>query len=199
MFHAGLLTAVNRAMRARSPRKAWAPFLEVPIPELTQLPVDVDLVESTDEEYASVRLDLERCYRLLTAAKWITDMSASKMLHLKRPRLVAISDSYVRKVLAISEPDPARHPWRVEYCTARALHVSDAVRAVGLHNADLLKCLQLAMSDTADQIATMCQAPMLLSIARIIDILVWVDAAIAAGHQTWKPLADAAGWSSVRC
>jgi hypothetical protein len=196
-FHADLLTATNRAMRARSPRKAWAPFLETPISELAQLPVDADLVDSTDDEYASARLGLERCYRALTAAKWITDMSASKMLYLKRPRLVAISDSYVREVLAIPEPDPVRHPWRVEYCTTRALRVSDAVRAVGLHNVEQLGHLQSTMADTVDKIGSMYQTPMSLSRARIIDILVWVDAAIAAGHQTWKPRADKEGWHSV--
>jgi len=196
-FHADLLTATNRAMRARSPRKAWAPFLETPISELAQLPVDADLVESTDDEYASSRVALERCYRVLTAAKWITDMSASKMLYLKRPRLVAISDSYVREALAIPEPDPARHPWRVEYCTTRALRVSDAVRAVGLHNVEQLGHLQSTMADTVEKIGSMHQTRMSLSKARIIDILLWVDAAIAAGHQTWKPCADAAGWDSV--
>jgi hypothetical protein len=196
-FHADLLRATNRAMRARSPWKAWAPFLETPIPELAQLSVDTDLVACTDDEYASARVALERCYRLLTAAKWITDMSASKMLYLKRPQLVAISDSYVREALAVPEPDPARHPWRVEYCTTRALRVSDAVRAVGLHNAELLGRLQSAMADTVGRIGTTYQTPMSLSKARIIDILVWVDAAIAAGHQTWNPRADEGGWESV--
>jgi hypothetical protein len=196
-FHADLLRATNRAMRARSPRKAWAPFLETPISELAQLPVDADLVDSSDEEYARVRLGLERCYQLLIAASGITDMAATKMLHLKRPRLVAISDSYVREALEVPRPDVSLPPGKVPYHTARALLVSDAVRAVGLRNAGLLEQLQSAMSDTVQRIGTRCQTPMSLSKARIIDILVWVDAAIAAGHQTWKPVADAAGWNSV--
>jgi hypothetical protein len=196
-FHPDLLTATNRAMRARSPRKAWTPFMQGPIKELARIPVDADLVESSDDEYATARIDLERCYRVLTAAKWITDMSASKMLYLKRPRLVAISDSYVREMLAIAEPDPARYPWRVEYCTTRALRVSDAMRAVGLHNVEFLEHLQSAMSDTVERIGAGCQTPMSLSKARIIDILLWVDAAIASGHQTWRPLADSAGWNSI--
>lgn len=192
-----LLNATNRAMRARASRKAWAAFLDRYLAELAQVPVDVDLVESDDDEYLSARGAIERCYRLLTAATWITDMSASKMLYLKRPRLIAISDSYVRDVLAIPEPDPRRHPWRVEYCTQRALRVSDAVRGAGRHNVELLDHLQKAMAQTVEGISARYRTQMFLSKARVIDILLWVDAAIAAGHKTWKPVADAAGWDSV--
>ncbi|MCJ7750237.1 MAG: DUF6308 family protein [Armatimonadetes bacterium] len=196
-LQAELLDATNRAMFARSSRAAWSEFLGRTLSELEATPVDVDLVDSGDDEYATARAALEACYRRLTAVKRITDMAASKMLHLKRPLLVAISDSYVREVLAIPEPDSAQHPWRVEYCTVRALCVSDAVRAVGLHNVDLLEHLQSAMAETVDRIAADLRTPMSLSKARIIDILVWVDAAIASGHKTWKPVADAVGWDSV--
>jgi hypothetical protein len=196
-LQAGLLTATNRAMRARAPRKAWAAFLDRPLPELTQLPVNADLVEAGDADYASLRAHLGQCYRVLTATKWITDMSATKMLYLKRPRLVAISDSYVRDVLAVPKPDPKQHPWRVEYCTTRALWVSDAVRAVGRHNRELLDHLLASLAETVGRIAARCETPMSLSKARAIDILLWVDAAIALGHKTWKPVADAAGWHSI--
>jgi len=196
-IQAELLTATNRAMRARSPRKAWEPLLDRTLPALAQLPLDGDLIASTDDEYTVLRAGLERCYRSLTAVKWITDMAASKMLYLKRPRLVAISDSYVRDVLAVPEPDSRRHPWRLEYCTERALRVSDAVRAVGRHNAGLLGHLQEAMADTVQSISDHHRTRMSLSKARIVDILLWVDAAIAEGHKLWRPAAEEAGWGSV--
>ncbi len=196
-FHPDLLTATNRAMRARASRKAWADFFGRSLPELARVPLDVDLIEASDDAYASARTALEGCYRLLTGHTWITDMSASKMLYLKRPRLVAISDSYIRQILSVTEPDPRQHPWRVEYCTTRALRVSDAVRYVGLRNRELLDHLQACMAGAVGEIAARCAVPMSLSKARILDILLWVDAAIAAGHRMWKPEADAAGWRSV--
>jgi len=194
---AELLKATNRAMKARARCEPWAQFFRGGLPELAEVSVHADLVDSDDAGYATARAGLGKCYRKLTAAKWITDMAATKMLHLKRPRLVAISDSYVREILAIREPEARVYPWRVDYCTERALRVSDAARAVGRRNAELLDGMQMAMAPTVERISAKCQTPMSLSRARIIDILLWVDAAIGSGHKTWSPVAAAAGWYSV--
>ena len=71
---------------------------------------------------------------------------------------------------------------------ASALRVSDAVRKAGRHNVEVLDHLQKAMVQTVDGISARYRTPMLLSKARTIDILLWVDAAIAAGHRTRKPV-----------
>ncbi|MCW3096563.1 MAG: hypothetical protein JWL77_2181 [Chthonomonadaceae bacterium] len=181
-FQSELLRATNAAMRARSSRKAWEPWLDKTLPVLSAIPTDVDLIESTDLEYAQARNPLADYYRALTDTPWITDMAASKMLFLKRPRLTAISDSYVREALGIKEPDTKQHPWKSAFCTERALRVSDAVRNVGLANIERLEELQQELE------------PIVVSKVRLIDILVWVDMAIRAGHPTWTQAAISHDW-----
>jgi hypothetical protein len=172
-FQPALLGAMNRAMKARSSRKAWEPFLNRYIPELAAIPTDFDLIEGSDADYVKAR-DLLRFYYLaMTNVTWITDMAASKMLYLKRPRLAAISDSYVREALCIHEPDTTTFPWRSAYCAERALRVSNTVRAIGISNMELLNRLQREM------------LPTFISKARLVDILVWADMAKRADHSTW--------------
>jgi hypothetical protein len=188
-FQGELLQAMNAAMRARSSRKAWEPWLDKDLSVLAAIPVNVDLIESTDAEYAQARTLLHSYYLALAHTPWITDMAASKMMFLKRPRLTAISDSYVRDALGITEPHTTQHPWKSPFCAERALRVSDAVRTVGLANLELLEELQ---QEIALQIA-----PLRLSKVRIIDILVWVDMAIRAGHPTWAQAAISHGWKGA--
>ena len=183
-FQKQLLSATNKAMMARTPRKAWALFLDKPLSVLADIPVDVDLVESSDGDYALARERLHACYLTLTEVNYITDMAASKMLYLKRPRLVAISDSYVREALAIRNPDTNRYPGRT-FFTARALIVSDSVRAIGKGNLETLNYLQKEVSTLK------------VSKARIIDILIWVDMAIVSGHPNWSRAAKEKGWFSI--
>ncbi|HLJ53654.1 MAG TPA: DUF6308 family protein, partial [Chthonomonadaceae bacterium] len=124
-------------------------------------------------------------YCQMAGVPWITDMAASKMLHLKRPLLVAISDSYVRDALGNVEPDPRRFPWKAPYCAERALLVTDAVRHVGLRNRDLIDSLHI---ETAEHC---------ISRVRLIDILIWVDGALRNGHHKWIDVATKGEWSSV--
>jgi hypothetical protein len=143
----------------------------------------VDLVESSDEEYQNVRDKLYNCYIALTNVAYITDMAASKMLYLKRPRLVAISDSYVREGLEIRDPNTKIHPWKSEFCAARALAVSDKIRETGKHNINCLENLQKMLS------------PVEISKARIVDILIWTSVAIKNGHTNWSRWAKESEWS----
>lgn len=111
-------------------------------------------------------------------------MAASKMLFLKRPRLTAISDSYVRAAFCIPDPKTQEYPWKAQYCAERALRVSDMARSIGLANIKLLECLQREM------------VPTIISKVRLIDILIWVDEAIRAKHPMWSSAAKAKGWGN---
>ena len=176
-----LLTAMNGAMRARSPRKAWAPFLGSPLGELTAVSVDADLVLDADSDYAAARTALGRCYLRLASALWITDMAASKVLFLKRPKLVAISDSYVRTELRIEDPRWSDFDRRGAYYGARGLAVCDAVREVGRHNLPLLLRLKDELLDTPEGFE--------MSLSRIVDVLIWTEEASRSGHPFWSKLA----------
>lgn len=182
IFQSELLHAMNAAMLARSRCMAWEPLLDKPLPILSAIPADIDLVECSDADYLEVRKALKEYYLTISKEKWLTDMAASKMLYLKRPMLTAISDSYVREALGIPEPDAKEYPWKSQYCAERALRVSDAVRAVGLSNLPLLERLQIEM------------APVVISKVRVLDILIWVDKAICAGHKMWRQASHEKGW-----
>ena len=182
-FQNQLLSAANKAMMARSPRKAWAVFLDKPLPFLKDIPVDVDLVESSNDAYAAARKLLYACYLNLTGVNYITDMAASKMLYLKRPQLVAISDSYVREALAIRKPDTRLN--RASYFAEQALTVSDSVRDLGKANLETLSYLQEEL------------LPQRVSKARIIDILIWVDMAVGRGHPGWSKVAMEKRWHPI--
>ena len=184
-FQRVLLTVTNGQMMARTSRKAWEPFLERPLPFLAELPRHVDLVESSDEDYQNARQKLHNCYIAITTVSGITDMAASKMLYLKRPRLVAISDSYVREALDILKPSIRSDPRNAAFYTAQALSVSDAVRATGKYNFNSLEYFQKKLS------------PLEISKARIVDILIWVDKAIRNGNIHWSKWAKEKGWSSI--
>ncbi|MFB3880988.1 MAG: DUF6308 family protein [Armatimonadota bacterium] len=165
------LALMNSAMRARSSRKAWAPFLERRLDELAAVPTDVDLVGDPEARVMDALRLLERAIGAV-CVPWITDMAATKLFFLKRPRLVAISDSYVRSRLRVNAvPGPKR-----------AIAVAKRVREVGLGNLAALGDLSAyasTMRDPAGEAVT-------LSKARILDILIWVEEAVQPGrNQFW--------------
>lgn len=128
----------------------------------------MDLVDSPDGEVENALGYLRAAVESL-CVPWISDMGATKILYLKRPKLVAISDSYIRQRLDVRlSPGPER-----------AIAVARAVRSVGLRNAGALMQLK-AVSDSITDPAVP------LSKARIVDILIWVEEARAQGHTFWS-------------
>jgi hypothetical protein len=121
-------------------------------------------------------------YQVLASRQYITDMAASKICYLKRPSLIAISDSYVRKVLlgpdqSIVPQDPARGSKYAD----RGVAVLDAIRRLGQLNAEPLQQLSAYVHNLIVD-----GQPVSLSKARILDILIWVEMAIKAGHPYWS-------------
>ena len=88
----------------------------------------------------------------------IKDTAATKLLYLKRPALVAISDTSVRSRLRIDAPPGPD----------RAIAVARAIRTVGLANTVGLAALKSYSDNTTKLIAD--AVP--LSKARILDILI---------------------------
>ncbi len=162
------LRVMNSAMRARSKVDAWLPFLGRALPELAQVPTSVDLVDSHEGEVENALGHLRAAVESL-CVPWISDMGATKILYLKRPKLVAISDSYIRQRLEVRlTPGPER-----------AIAVARAVREVGIRNARALMELKRISDGITDPAVP-------LSKARIVDILVWVEEARAQGHKFWN-------------
>ena len=153
VFQRELLEAANVSMRAKSSVKVWAPLIGTPIPPLAAIAPDADLIDSSDEDYAKLRATLEDCYNGMIRSG-IGDVAASKMLHLKRPNFVAISDGYIKRALDVQ-------------CTRyadQAMAVSDGVRRLGIANRELLTDLQGQLAARPE--------PITLSKVRLIDILI---------------------------
>ncbi len=128
------IKAANTAMRARTPRLVWTDFLEPKsIPYLDTVAKSLDLIDSSVAEYENARSCVERVYEVLAGRLHITDMAASKVCYLKRPMLIAISDSYIRAlVLGPDRTIEPRDPSRGHLYARRGVAVMDAIRRVGL-------------------------------------------------------------------
>jgi hypothetical protein len=175
--------AVNDAMKARTPLNAWQRFLTPNvIPNLPRVPKNLDLIDSRDMDYHAGRVRVRQVYEILASRPYITDMAASKVLYLKRPSLIAISDSYVRRVLlGPDQPIVPQDPARGAKYADRGLAVMDAIRHLGRLNAESLRRLSAYAHDL-----TVDGQPVSLSNARILDILIWVEMAIKEGHPYWS-------------
>ena len=176
-------------MRARSRNKSWEPFLDVIFQPLADVPAYFDVITATDGEFEYLVAQIKKSFMVLSAVPWITDMAASKVLHLKRPGVFAISDSYVREALAVREPNSRPYPGRAEYFSERGVSVIRAVRAVGRANLTELLGLQATLAHRVPSYQ--------LSLLRMVDILVWVDMAIWRHHPHWEPVARERGWTTV--
>lgn len=167
------IKAVNTGMLARTSYRAWERFLGRPIPELSDIPVNVDLILSPEEDVRSTIEKVRACYRVITAQKGITDMAASKVLYLKRPTLVAISDSYSRRRLHVPDRATAQRDWLAE----RGTRVLERARSFGRDNLETLQALQSYIGKQFDAE---------ISLVRIIDIVLWSDEARGRGHKAFR-------------
>ena len=111
-------------------------------------------------------------------------MAPTKALHLLRPRFVAISDKYVRKLLVIDEtqfPTTSDAEWYAE----RAVAVQRAIRALAQDNAASLDTLYayaneelppvMAPGSLGGRVNPSDRFPVKLSKARVLDVLLWSE------------------------
>jgi hypothetical protein len=60
-FH---IDAINQVMLARSSRKAWAQFINKPLPDLSLIPESLDLIDASDNQVQQALVSLRRLVEL---------------------------------------------------------------------------------------------------------------------------------------
>lgn len=184
---------MNSVMMARSSKSAWQKFVGRPLPELTQIPRNADLIDDIDANLATALEALYSLVRRISGEKWLTDMAVSKVLYLLRPRFVAISDSYVRTCLGLPPVEIWPGPHKGDECATRMLAVENAMRKLGHHNRDSLQELYEFTNSLPPVIPSKGafrgkSVPVVLSKLRVLDILLWMDVAIHGHtpHPFWS-------------
>ena len=97
--------ALNRTMRARTAHDRWAPLIDTPLLWLQALDPAIDLLETADDSWAQANAEHSVLAALAAVVGPGRGVSvATKMLHLKRPRLFPILDRLVVEMLAARSP-----------------------------------------------------------------------------------------------
>jgi len=159
--------AINRTMRARSPHHAWEVLTEsIGAHEwLRCVDPNWDLVEGADEAWSlQVRPAVtEALSEVIAPYRGLS--VATKLLHLKRPRLFPVLDSLVLQQIGASE-------------RADPLVAIDHLRAEGRRNADQLEAIrEITAKEGYDR-----------PLIRILDVLVW------SSHPSAGLSPKLAGW-----
>jgi Family of unknown function (DUF6308) len=180
--------AMNCAMRARSSNAAWSKFIGQPLSELREIAETLDLVDGADADVRAGYEALSRLARRLLSQVGLTDVSVSKVLHLLRPRFVAISDSYVRRCLGVDESGTGSTTNRVDTLMA----VQRGIRGLAKANKEAVD----ELATYASSLPPVCpkagkfagqKFPIRFSKARILDIVLWAEVAIHdEKHQGWS-------------
>jgi hypothetical protein len=180
--------AMNCAMSARSPKAAWGRFTGQPLSELREIDDKLNLVDGADADIRAGHDALSRLAQRLLSQSGLTDVSVSKVLHLLRPRFLAISDSYVRRCLGVDESGSGSTTDRVDTLMA----VQRGIRSLAKSNKEALDELYEyagtlpPVRPTSGRFAGKA-IPVCLSKARILDIILWTDVAIHdEHHQGWS-------------
>lgn len=178
------IAVTNSAMRARMPRAAWAPFLDTPLPELSEIPPDLDLITAEDSEIDGPLAALTCLAARITKTPGLKEMAVSKVLFLLRPKFVVIADSYVRDALGVRRTTDGAVNLKL---------VMEAGRAWGRENASSLERLMEYAESLNPVTPTLgpCKnktIPLRLSRVRILDILLWTEIALygPTKHQQWS-------------
>jgi Family of unknown function (DUF6308) len=154
------IRAINRTMRARSPHEAWSPVMNRPLDWLAALSPELDLIAADDREWqASNGAQLTTTALMATIGPRRGPAVATKVLHLKRPRLFPVLDDFVAVMLGMNMPGDASTPRRVRI----AVQLVDHLRAEGRRNIEPLRAIRAALADEG------IDRPLL----RILDAIVW--------------------------
>jgi hypothetical protein len=155
------IEALNRTMRARSSHASWVELTSSPLPWLSAIPEDLDLIETDGQLWVTSRAD-----RLVGAAIRSTVgpgrgvSVATKMLHLKRPRLFPVLDGLVAQLLGrpITTEDHAK---RADQAMSLVLHL----RREGRRNADALYAIRNELAKHGVE----------RSLVRVLDAALWLS------------------------
>ena len=160
------IVAINTTMRARSPHEAWELLTKAigDLPWLTAIPLAFDLFGASDAQWKVVRSHAEQAFAD-TVAPYRNLSVASKVLHLKRPRLFPVLDSFVIQQLGAGGRS--------------AIEVLDHVRQIGRDNADALKVIAANLQGVGLE----------RSRVRILDSLLWSShpaTSLARSLDNWE-------------
>jgi hypothetical protein len=149
--------AINRWARARSPHGAWASIVDRPLSWLAAIDPDLDLIEASDARWRRERgEELVRAALADVVAARRGMAVATKLLHLKRPRLFPLLDEYVAVMLGRSVPaTPER---KLDTAIELVLHL----RREGRRNLEPLTRIQAALAGDSRR-----------SLVRILDAVIW--------------------------
>jgi hypothetical protein len=153
--------AMNRTMRARSPHRVWAELIDAEAPWLSNVPADLDLLETGDRRWRADggdQLVKEALAATIGPGRGLA--VATKLLHLKRPRLFPMLDRLVAELLGAGAPDDPRADQRVE--TAVAL--TRLIRSEGRRNLEPLRGIRDALSSSDGTQR---------SLVRLLDAILW--------------------------
>jgi hypothetical protein len=151
---------MNRTMRARSPHKAWTGIVDLEAPWLSALPTDLDLLEADDEHWETAGCDELVAAALAAVIGPGRGMAvATKLLHLKRPRLFPMLDRLVAEMLGVGLANDPNDEQRV----TTALRLVRTIRVEGRRNLEPLGNIraELAREGTPR------------SLIRIFDAILW--------------------------
>jgi hypothetical protein len=161
------IIAINTTMRARSPHTVWDALISGTASQgwLARLDLDWDLIELDDETWRA-----RGCEAIEEAIKATVGHGrglsvATKVLHLKRPKLFPVLDSLVLQQLGMTESVPP-------------MKVIEHLRIEGRRSLDGLKAVQLQVSAHYDR-----------SLVRILDVLLWAShpaAGLAPSLRGWQ-------------
>jgi hypothetical protein len=166
--------AMNRTMRARSPHKVWTAIVEAEAPWLSSVPADLDLLEADDRRWrAAGGDDLVAAALAATIGPGRGMAVATKLLHLKRPRLFPMLDRLVAEMLGLGMADAPTTEQRIE----TAVRLTRVIRSEGRRNLETLRRIRDALSAEGTR----------RSLVRLLDAILWFAhpaAAVAGAPRT---------------
>lgn len=147
------IAAVNRSMAARTPPKRWLAFTQAgDLPWLSALDPDWDLMTMSDTDWKAKKCEMAISVALAQlVGPWRGSSIVTKMLHIKRPRLIPICDDLVTKQVGGVNQG------------SQTLMVIDHIRTEGRANLDQLIAIAAYLKS--------CDPPIERSLTRILDAL----------------------------
>jgi hypothetical protein len=156
------LSVLNRTVTARSSPELWESLFDRPLAELAGLGTSLDLITASDKEWREQNAEqMVEAAMLVVLGRRRGLAVATKMLHLKRPRLFPILDSLVAQVLGFPSP----HGTSVEARATYGVRLLRHLREQGRSNLGVLEAVQ------AELAAERIERPLV----RILDAVLWAS------------------------
>jgi Family of unknown function (DUF6308) len=161
------IDVLNKTFRAMIMRLSeWEDlYTDEPLHWLVDLDEDWDLVTMPPEvwEEQQVAAKIEAAIMAIIGPRAAGVAQATKLLHLKRPRLVPVVDSYVAKAVGQRLKDEKPKPERA----AQARMIIEHLRAEGVRLRPELEAIQGHLA--------VAELPVNRSRARVLDVLLWTS------------------------